>query len=156
MKNLFLPLFLMTGILLVSSPVWAKPEAPVHLILSRGPTTTYTPNVLSITQIGGKTIAGKMDLQFDIGPQSRLPQTWERTQSVTFSGKFVPESGRVEFSVKVQLGSGNSTLQFVGFRFHDGQMAGIYKLDGKEYGAFMTRPVPRPKGPGHNVLAPEF
>ncbi len=122
----------------------AQTVGRTHLVLSSGPTTSYTPNILEIVTAADRRISGKVHLQFDIGPQGRAPMDWEKTHVLAFSATAAADTGKVEFSVEVPQGGRKLVFTFRGFFFSDGMFAGFYSLDGKERGAFFTRPIPKP------------
>lgn len=128
---------------LLAGPAGAQTPARMHLVLSSGPTTSYSPNELWINKVEGRKVHGKVILQFDIGPQARMPMPWEKTHELVFTATLT-DSGKLEFGVEVPQGRQTLKLRFQGFFFPDGHFAGFYLVNGKEHGSFYTKPKPKP------------
>ena len=137
-------IFLFTVISLMwSGRTQAQSAGKMHLILSSGPTTSTTPNILEIVTAANRKISGKVHLQFSIGPEGRAPMAWEKMHVLAFSAT-ATDTGKVEFSVEVPQGNRKVVFLFRGYFFSDGNFAGIYSVDGQERGAFFTRVIPKP------------
>jgi hypothetical protein len=128
---------------LQAGPAGAQTPAHLHLVLSSGPMTTYQPNEFRVIKVEGRKVLGKVVLQFDIGPQARVPMPWEKTHELNFTAT-LSDSGKLEFGVEIPQGRQTLKLRFHGYLFSDGHFAGFYLVNGKEHGAFYTKPRPKP------------
>ncbi len=138
--NMFATILL---IWLQAGPTGAQTPVQTHLVLSSGPTTSYQPNEFWVRKVEGRKVHGKVILQFDIGPQARMPMPWEKTHEVFFTATLT-ESGKLEFGVDIPQGRQTLKLRFQGYFFSDGHFAGFYLVNGKEQGSFYTKPKPKP------------
>jgi len=144
MRHFHLLLPSLLAIFTWSGPARAQVPGRLHLVLSSGPTTSYQPNELAVTKVEGRKVTGKLTLQFDIGPQARLPMPWEKTHVLPFSAMLNPDTDRLEFTVEIPQGRQMLKMTFQGHFFPDGLFAGVYLVNGKARGAFYSKPLPKP------------
>ncbi|OHD56254.1 MAG: hypothetical protein A2Y33_00350 [Spirochaetes bacterium GWF1_51_8] len=107
--------------------------------LKCGYLTRWGTDYISIDKADGKIVAGKIGIDWSIGPEARLPLDWEKFYEMKFAGKLSKDGNSFAFDVTV---GGRIVYQFTLFFLWVDRpvLTGFVKIKPlkKEYAPVMT------------------
>jgi hypothetical protein len=95
--------FILLGLIISSLSGWCQMENQNigKYKLKCGYLTRWGTDYITIDKIDGKTVSGKIGIDWSIGPEARMPMDWEIFYELNYSGKTIDNGNGFQFDVTV-------------------------------------------------------